>query len=173
MKIILLVAGIDYLILGGIFGIVGFLILKRLKSDFLVFYNDHGNKIAFVSTGLLVSLGFRGLIDTLRFFVHMVNTSAEKYENVYNAFMLIFADLIPLAFQLSTLVFGYIRNRNEKKMFIETDRKSTSEVQDRSNKVSEGSYASINSSYFDPPLFHSPTGNHTHHTMSDKNSSVD
>ena len=126
MRIILLVAGIDYLVLGAIFGLVGFLILKRLKSEFLVFYQDHGNKVALVSTGLLVSLGFRGLIDTLRFFVHIVNSKAEAYENVYNGFMLIFADLIPLAFQLSTLVFGYIRNKNEKKMVIDNDKNTTS-----------------------------------------------
>ena len=126
LRIILLVAGIDYLVLGAIFGLVGYLILKRLKQDFLMFYQDHGNKITLVSTGLLASLSLRGLIDTLRFFVHSINGFAEAHENVYNGFMLIFADLIPLAFQLSTLVFGYIRNKNEKKMVIDNDKNTTS-----------------------------------------------
>jgi hypothetical protein len=109
-------------------------------------------------SGLFFSMALRGAIDTARF----IDEDFEKHVNVnealYNLLLTIAGDLIPIIFQLSTMIFGYIRNKNEKKNRLEvkdqlgnSENRSTEKELTKSD-TSMNSSISGNTSYFDPPL---------------------
>lgn len=116
--------GYYFTFLGTTFFSFGFLILYRLKWYFREFYQENKGLVLFATMGLCFSCLIRGILDLLQFysksFVHFV----EDKETWYNLFVFIFCDTIPLGFQLSTLIFGYIRRRNIKKhgLGIDQDR---------------------------------------------------
>ena len=69
--------------------------------------------------GLSVPLMFRGIFDTIRGSVPGVERELAKHENAFNSVVLIVWNLMPMAFQLMSMVFGYIRNKKIKKHKLE------------------------------------------------------
>ena len=74
------------------------MILRRLKKYFKEFYDENKNMIIFATMGLTISLLIRGIIDNLRYFSVEVNKHIIENENIYNAFLLVFCDIIPICF---------------------------------------------------------------------------
>ena len=150
------ITGMNYTVLGVIFGTVGHLIRIRLSKEFPLFYQEHGRKINLATIGLMCSLLMRACVDNLRYFDASFQEHVESNENFYNAVLLVCCDIIPIGFQLSTLIFGYIRKKNERKYRAESE-KAPSALENRSeDDHSSRSYGTSNSntsSYFDPPLY--------------------
>jgi len=63
----------------------------------------------------------RGLVDLLRFSIASVEEYINAHDTVYNIFVFLFLDCIPLCFQLSTLIFGYIRQRDNKQYRLQVE----------------------------------------------------
>jgi hypothetical protein len=156
LKIATGITGMVFTILSCLFGITGVAICKRLKMYFPEFYSENGKMIALATGGLTVSLLIRGIGDNLRYFSMPIEDHINKYEAVYNPLLLVFCDIIPICFQLSTLIFGYIRKRNDKKYRLEIKlRREEGELicdPDESDISVSMSGASNASTYFDPPL---------------------
>jgi len=157
LKIAEVITGMSFTLLACLFAVTGVLILKRLKKYFPEFHRENHRMIGVATGGLSVSLLIRGISDNLRYFSMPISDHINKYETIYNPLLLLLTDIIPICFQLSTLIFGYIRKRNDKKYrleikmrreegdtMLESFRSGTS-----NNSVSSASNAS---SYFDPPL---------------------
>lgn len=71
-------------------------------------------KVATVA--LFLSCLLRGVLDFVsKFFEKEINS----HVTLYNSIMLIFGDLVPICLQLSTLVFGYIRRKNNRNNRLE------------------------------------------------------
>ena len=76
-------------------------------------YEAHKNKMRLAIFGLTMPLFFHATLDFL-------NTSAAyqiyKYEHLTfaNAVTLLFGYVLPVACQFSSLIFGFIRNKNDK-----------------------------------------------------------
>ena len=126
------------------FGITGALILKRLKKYFLDFYNENKNMILFATLGLMFSLLIRGILDLTKYQERAnkeFNMEMADFENVYNGVTLLVCDIIPIMFQLSTLIFGYIRKRNDKRYRLEVERrKELTESEDGHTQSRESYY---------------------------------
>lgn len=103
----------------------------------------------------MCSLLIRAGIDNMRFFDSKFSEHVEENENFYNALLLVFCDIIPIGFQLSTMIFGYIRKKNEKKYKAEAERSQNVSENKSDDERSSNTFVSTsnNSSYFDPPLF--------------------
>ena len=111
--------GLVYLAFAFSFLILGIILLRRLNLYFPGFYEQNKKMLIIAFSGLFFSMALRGAIDTARF----IDEDFEKHVNVnealYNLLLTIAGDLIPIIFQLSTMIFGYIRNKNEKKNRLE------------------------------------------------------
>lgn len=146
-----------YTTLASLFFIFGILILVRLRYYFNDFYKE--NKwIVFIATmGLCCSCVTRGTFDLLRYNNESFCEFIKDKEVMYNFVVFFTCDTIPLCFQLSTLIFGYIRRRNEKRYRLMANQNRLS---GNSNLLNSNMYeyeddSSNNqstSSYFDPPL---------------------
>ena len=158
-----LITGVLFTIYSLLFGLTGYLILRRLRMFFKAFYTENKNMIIFATFGLMFSLLLRGIIDLTRYCDDKFSDHVKKYANIYNAFLLVVCDIIPIFFQLSTLIFGYIRKRNDKRYRLEVERrkeygntderKKENKDKAKDSQTSEYSFCSSNnSSYFDPPL---------------------
>ena len=110
--------------------------------------------------GLSIPLLARSLLDFARFIIKPFGKWVYSVQVYYNTVAFFFLDLVPICFQLSTLIFGYIRQRDNKKYRLEVQK--ANETGDETGVDSEFESkktvsASKNSSgkaisYFDPPL---------------------
>lgn len=114
----MLIVGLDFLALGFTFGIVSYKICSLIKINFPDFYLENKRTLVLATVGLTVPLFFRGISDTLRFASDDYQDKVTEYEFTYNILDLIFFDLILLLFQLSSMVFGYIRKKNNKQLVL-------------------------------------------------------
>ena len=139
------------------FGITGFLILRRLKKYFPDFYAENKNMILFATLGLMISLLIRGILDLTKYQERankQFNMEMADFENVYNGVTLLICDIIPIMFQLSTLIFGYIRKRNDKRYRLEVERRKEVGESDREgNPESRESYYSVSNNSSDSTYF--------------------
>ena len=112
--------------------------------------------IVLASFGLSLPLMLRAIVDFLRFSVTSIETYINENDEVYNIFVFLFLDCIPLCFQLSTLIFGYIRQRDNKKYTLEVDGALIGDNTRAYTRESETdaftNNSSMGQSYFDPPL---------------------
>jgi hypothetical protein len=97
------------------FLLVGCSIQSRLKAYFPEFYEENKAMLWFATVALCVSLMIRGLLDTGRYFSPDFDDWLNFSETAYNFFTFVFCDIVPICFQLSTLIFGYIRKKKEDK----------------------------------------------------------
>lgn len=114
-----LLTGLSFDLLSLLFLIVGCLIQFRLKKYFPDFYNENKNMLWFATYALSASLIIRGALNTLRYFSQTINIQLYHNETLYNYFTFLFCDIVPICFQLSTLIFGYIRKKKEDKYRLE------------------------------------------------------
>lgn len=89
--------GILYFIHSFGFAFWGALILLRLKKFFKEFYYNNWGVLLFATLGLSISLSLRGTLDIVRL-NDEVRKFMEKHENVMNAVIYIFCDIVPICF---------------------------------------------------------------------------
>ena len=94
----LLITGIEFSILASAFGIVGFMILRRLRKYFREFYNQNYKMIMMATMGLFAPLLLRGVIDSERYYNKKFDDRLNANENISNFLLFIFCDVIPICF---------------------------------------------------------------------------
>ena len=93
-----IITGVVFTFLAIMFGLVGCLILRRIKKYFGDFYKENKHTIFFATLGLTIPLLTRGLVDLLRYTNESFNTMLNKHENLYNALNFLILDMIPILF---------------------------------------------------------------------------
>lgn len=127
----------------------------RLKFYFPDFYYENKIMLWFATIALCFSLMIRGVLDTSRYLSPTFDEWLDFSETGYNFFTFVFCDIVPICFQLSTLIFGYIRRKKETKYRLEVQRTQPN-IEDK-NEIEESlttntSKMSHKGSYFDPSL---------------------
>ena len=115
IKVILKITGVGFTILSLFFLILSIFLLCRLKRYFKEFYNEHWCLLVLATIGLSFPIMCRGIFDTIRGFDKKVEKVLTLHENLFNSLNMILWNLVPIVFQLSSLVFGYIRNKKNKR----------------------------------------------------------
>ena len=107
--------GVLLISLGLVFAISGIKINNRIKTYFKEFYYENKRMLYLATMGLSVPLIVRGSIDIVRDFDEDFEYFTEHVNPVaFNILFYIICDLLPLFFQLSSLIFGYIRRKHDK-----------------------------------------------------------
>jgi hypothetical protein len=117
-KVIEIASGTVCLILGLAFGVSGFMNNRRLKKYFPDFFDEHKLMLVTASIGLSFSVLLRGILNLARLNNEIDDMIQEK-EAIYNTIFFVLTEMIPLSFQLSSLIFGYIRGKKDKKYQLE------------------------------------------------------
>lgn len=145
--------GYSFTILGIFFFIWGVLILILLKIYFLEFYTENKWIVFMATMGLCLSSVLRGSLDLIRFYNSEFRDFLENNEIIYNFLIFFFCDTIPQCFQLSTLIFGYIRRRNDKRYRLIINHSRESNLSALLNsELTDSQSNEFQQSYFDPPL---------------------
>ena len=115
---------IQFLILGIILFIVGSLMLNRLRLYFKDFFNEFGCNLWMANILLTLPLGFRAFFDAMRYdtawadFWQLSDVAQDDINMyrlaTYNVLLFIFGTYIPMLFQISSLVFGFVRHKKVK-----------------------------------------------------------
>jgi len=113
------VSGITFLILGGTFGVTGIMNNYRLYKYFRPFYHENKCMLFLAAIGLSVPLIVRGALDTARYYSPNFNRNVEDHRALYDTMLYLLLDLVPIGFQLSSLIFGYIRRQKNRKARLE------------------------------------------------------
>lgn len=106
---LVLIYAIDFTTLGFAFLVTELVMICSIKEYFVDFYNKNKVLLILASICLSVPLITRGFIDCLRY---LDNGFAQIIKDNHVEFHIIF-DLPPIVFQYLSLVFGFIRYRNE------------------------------------------------------------
>ena len=123
------------------------MINRNLKLNFKQFYFQYRKFLIFTTFGLSIPMIIEGAIELI---ILDEEARAKLQHNLaaYNAFEFIFCYLMPTIFQLNTLIFGYLRNKEENwenaKLSVETYLTNNS----NNSQIDIGR----KDSYFDPPL---------------------
>lgn len=125
------------IICGFIFGITAYMTNQRLKRHFRPFYDQNKVKLIVSAVGLSIPLIMRGTSDFFTKFEWYTNWQ-EQNKTTYEIMFFFISDIIPLGFQLTSLVFGYIRRKKDKKRVLE----KTDEKIDFANEFVSESYNS-------------------------------
>lgn len=150
----LFITGLEFALLGLNFGFVGHKSCVLIKNNFPEFYADNKRNLHIATIGLSVPLICRGALDITRYYNNTVRLLIDKYETIFNIFDFILLDFVPIMFQLSTLVFGLIRRRMDKKKQLMFGVAIAGSVSDNTRSQSTSlSNITYNDNYFDPPLF--------------------
>jgi len=113
MSLGVLVVATTFSILSITFAISGVLLVMKIKKYFPDFFVENKCTLIGATVGLSTSLMFRGVLDNLKYWDPAVFYKSFDIINMSNILLFIFGDVIPLIFQLSTMVFGYIRKKND------------------------------------------------------------
>lgn len=106
-----LIAGIGLVIGGNIFLVMGILINFRIKDYFWDFYDENVKMLWAATLALSLPITTRGSIDLAREFNLDFDKWIRKNSMFYTPTFYILGDIFPLCFQVSSLVFGFIRYR--------------------------------------------------------------
>ena len=107
--------------MGIVFGISGCMNNHRLWKYFPEFYQENKYMLILATLGLSVPLIIRGGIDMKIHNSDSFNDKIEDHIDLFNALLFLVLDLIPIGFQLSSLIFGYIRKQKNKKQRLEVN----------------------------------------------------
>lgn len=147
--------GTIFVFLGLAFGITGIMTNRKLKSHFTEFYNENRFMLLAATYGLSIPMIIRGANDIL------TRTSVEYHKLITNhniafeVIFFVFLELPVIGFQLSSLVFGYIRNKHQKtKKEIMNHDIDDLKQENLANDLETSTYAGsdMSESFFDPPL---------------------
>eukprot|EP00347_Sterkiella_histriomuscorum_P007571 403348407 len=136
-----LTIGVIYLILGVIFFISGVLLLRKLKIYYRTFYQNVRFTLWISASLLSATLLVRGILNVLRFadYIELDEELQESdqqntyFEPLYETFMFVFADMIPICSQLLSMVFGLIRNNSSKQNYKKNINNSGDGTDDNTN----------------------------------------
>ena len=109
-----IIPGITLITLGIIFALSMFMTMSRLKKYFKDFYTEHKCMLLIPALGLSLPMIFRGTLIFLNM-IEAFNDWTDSWLNVYIFILYLIGDVIPLSFQLSSLIFGYLRIKKDKK----------------------------------------------------------
>jgi len=147
-----IVSGITFLVLGATFGVTGVMNNHRLYKYFKPFYDENKCMLFLATLGLSVPLIVRGVLDTLRYKNENFDKLIAKHQAIYDTMLYFLLDLVPLGFQLSSLVFGYIRQQKNKKAKLEVNGYGSKDDDRNSSRRSMLSSYTDTTNFFDPPL---------------------
>jgi hypothetical protein len=132
----------------------------RLKTYFNKFYMENRVMLTFATLGLTIPLILRGSLDLFRHYDPEFDEMISENIALYDSMIFSIGDVIPISFQLSSLIFGYIRNKKDKKSRLIVGRKESDLTEQYgrqsflkescSTVLTENSY--LTDQYFDPPL---------------------
>ena len=125
MEIITKVSGYNFIIIGLAFGISGFMTNIRLKKYFNKFYKENRAMLIFATLGLSIPLITRGAMDLFRHYDPKFDDMVNENIALYDSMIFSIGDVIPISFQLSSLIFGYIRRKKDKKSRLIVDRNAS------------------------------------------------
>ena len=114
-----------FIVLPLVFLITSIFIVLRIKKYFYDFYKENKCILITATFGLSIPLLFRGIFDFVSVFI---DTGTLCGENCVNIISLIFWDILPIGFQISSLAFGYIRKRKMKYSLERKVSKSTNMI---------------------------------------------
>lgn len=115
-KTLIVVSGVNHLLSGSLFIVSGFMINLKIKKSFTSFYIENRTLLWLATLGLSVPILSRGILDLARVFNVDFEKFVHRFIKFYNPAFFLLGDLLPLLFQLSSLVFGYIRRRKNKQI---------------------------------------------------------
>ena len=125
MEIITKVAGYNFIVLGLAFGVSGTMTNMRLKKYFNKFYIENRIMLTCATLGLSIPLILRGSMDLFRHYDPEFDKMVNENIALYDSMIFSIGDAIPISFQLSSLIFGYIRNKKDKKSRLIVGRKES------------------------------------------------
>ena len=102
--------------------------LNRLRLYFVDFYKETGCKLWTANILLTLPLTFRAVFDGLNFNDSWYTYWGENSNKLagYNLLLIFFATYVPMLFQISTLIFGFVGKKKVK--IFKNDRKSISKT---------------------------------------------
>ena len=126
------ILGSFFMINGIVFLVVCQLTIRQIKVYFPAMYEENKNKMRVAMFGLSLPLIFHSIFDLLGLSASFLEF---KYNNIYlnNAIIFLFGYILPVGFQFSSLIFGFIRKRVDKQ-------KSKGLLNDHSRMESEHLY---------------------------------
>jgi len=110
------VNGIFYSFLTPGFAITGGISIMKIKRYFPKFYKKHRCVLWTVVCGITLSILTRAILDCLIEFNETFLKWVVTHENTLDPIIFILSDLVPIIFQLTTLMFGYIRRKTFKQI---------------------------------------------------------
>lgn len=93
----------------------GYLTLLKLQNAFLDFYAANRNKLIFATIGLSLPMLIRAFYDLFMVISTSFHDVVNKHTDVFNFVILLVCDIIPISLQFSSMVFGYIKQEDNKK----------------------------------------------------------
>lgn len=108
LRTINLSVGIFFGLEGTLFFIICLITISRIKLYFQNFYQAHRCTLYLAMYGLSLPLILHSILDLMSL---NLGYAKFKYDNItlYNITIFIFGDVIPVGFQFSSLIFGFIR----------------------------------------------------------------
>ena len=89
--------------------------MNRLKRFYPQFYQNNKCLLYVASIGLTIPLAGRTVYDAISASNKEASDWLDKHEFFVNLIVWLLCDLVPLCFQMTSMVFGYIRYRREAK----------------------------------------------------------
>ena len=89
--------------------IVGVKLIQRLKEYFPDFYDDNRKKLIISVFGMTFPLSIKAIHNFSRSVYSPYNEFVVKYYSEEHFIYNVICEIIPVFFQLSTLIFGFIR----------------------------------------------------------------
>lgn len=127
-KDFMLYAGVCLVVTGNLFLISGIMINFRIKDYFWDFYDENSFVLWAATFMLSIPIIGRGLIDLARHFNDTFNKFLARNSIVYTPFFYILLDIMPLCFQISSLVFGFIRYKKNRELARQEMEQQRSEI---------------------------------------------
>lgn len=90
----------------------------RLKKYFSEFYIENKKMLIFATVGLSFPLILRGFFDLVRDYSKGAEGFIKKNIACYDTLLFLIGDVIPISFQFSSLIFGYIRGKKDRRSHL-------------------------------------------------------
>ena len=97
------------------FSITAKLIEMHFEFFFPDFYNENKRMLIFASIGLTLPIILRGVIDLVSSRDEDFDALLEEYKATYDTILFLVCDLVPIGFQFSSLIFGFIRRKRNRR----------------------------------------------------------
>jgi uncharacterized membrane protein len=106
-----------FMILAFIFIVLGIVLLTKLKRHFPKFYCQYRRLMITATVLLTVPLTFRAVFDGIKIispdFMAWVDLNYTR-NAIYNFFFFLLTTYLPITGQIMSLVFGFVRHRQER-----------------------------------------------------------